>query len=58
MSRQIEHLAVIHGPDTGVDAYVHDQEKDQENAGEAHYEFFAYGRSKEFRPFHALIFVF
>jgi hypothetical protein len=34
---------------------MHYQKKDQEYSGETHYELFAYGRSKEFRPFHNCI---
>jgi len=52
ISSLIEHFPAVTSPDTGVDTYVNDQKSDQGNTSEAHYEFFAYGRSKEFRPFH------
>src|SRR5437016_555547 len=52
ISRQIEHLAPIHSPYTGIDANMYYQKKDQEYSRETHYELFANGRSKEFRPFH------
>jgi hypothetical protein len=39
-------------PDTGIDRNMDHQKKDQKYSRETHYELFAYGRSKEFRPFH------
>ncbi len=40
-------------PDAGIKTDMNDQKKDQENTRKAHDEFFAYGGSKEFRPFHS-----
>jgi hypothetical protein len=56
MGRFVKHFSAVHGPDARVDTDMDDQEGDQKNARKTHYEFFAYGRSKEFRPIHALYF--
>ena len=48
----IEHFTAVHMPDTGIEPDMNDQKKDQENTRKAHDEFLAYGRCKEFRPFH------
>jgi hypothetical protein len=37
MRGDIEHLPIVHRPDTGIHANMHDEKKDQEYAGEAHY---------------------
>src|SRR5580704_15798314 len=49
----IEHFTSVHIPDTGIEPDMNDQKKNQENTRKAHDEFLAYGRCKEFRPFHA-----
>jgi hypothetical protein len=56
MGRLVKHFSAVHGPDACVDTDMDDQERNQKNARKTHYEFFAYGRSKEFRPVHALLF--
>jgi hypothetical protein len=58
MSGFVKHFTVVSVIDqisenTGIDPYVNDQKKDQEQSGKRHYELFTYRRCEELRPFHA-----
>jgi hypothetical protein len=56
MSGLIKHLALVIGPDAGIQTHMDNEEADQEKPRSTHYIFFAYGRCKKFRPFHAVEF--